>query len=73
MSRWQSDSLGSLPKPLAGNVPLDLWGDACGEAPYHGFEARLALVYVDVQKQQEPGDHEVVPNAHMRAAELWAW
>ena len=43
------------------------------EAASHGFEAHLALVYVDVQQQLEPGDHEVAPNAHMRAAELWTW
>lgn len=34
-----------------------------GEAASHGLEARLALVYVDVQQQQEPGYHEVAPNA----------
>jgi len=43
------------------------------DAAFHGFEALLALVFVDVQKQQDPGDHDWVPLAHMGAAELWTW
>jgi len=43
------------------------------DAALHGVEALLALVYVNVQKQQDPGDHDWLPLAHMGAAELWIW
>jgi len=43
------------------------------DSAFHGLEALLALVYADVQKQQDPGDHDWVPLAHIGAADLWTW
>ena len=43
------------------------------DAALHGGEALLALVNVDVQKQQDPDDHDWVPLANMGAAKLWMW
>ena len=43
------------------------------DAAPHGVEPLLALVNVDVQKQQDPDDHDWVPLANMGAAKLWMW
>ena len=43
------------------------------DAAPHGVEPLLALVNVDVQKQQDPDYHDWVPLAVMGAAELWMW
>ncbi len=43
------------------------------DAAPHGVEPLLALDNVDVQKQQDPDDHDWVPLANMGAAKLWMW
>jgi hypothetical protein len=43
------------------------------DAAPHGVEPLLALVNVDVQKQQDADYHDWVPLADMGAAELWMW